>query len=427
MLLRFVAWAFVGSIFLSPLAAADWPHWRGPNRNDVVAEHSGWAGTKWPAGGEVWRTQVGIGCSSPIVAEGKLYVTGWENNRDHVVCLDADSGRELWKVNYRCPKYGRHSKGDKGIYAGPTSTPSFDPKTKQLYTLSTDGDLNCWNTKAEEKRVWGFNLYERYGVNQRPDVGKRSHRDYGYTSSPLIHKNWAIVEVGDDDGTVMGFDKNTGKRVWTSECRDEAGHTAGPVPLIVEGVPCVAVLTLRNLVVMRLDAGREGETIATYPWATHFANNIPTPTVAGSSILITSAYNHYAMCRVKITLNGAKKLWENENPSGVCSPVVYKNRIYWAWRGVHCVDLKTGRELWRGGKVGTAGSCLITKDERLIIWADNGDLMLAETAERSPEKYTELAARRKLFRTDAWPHVVLANGRLFLKDRAGNLTCLKAR
>ncbi|MCA9068179.1 MAG: PQQ-binding-like beta-propeller repeat protein [Planctomycetaceae bacterium] len=411
----------IGSV--SPSFSEDWPHWRGMARNDVIAENSGWNGGKWPPNGEAWRINVGIGCSSPVIVEGNVYITGWRNNRDTVFCLEAATGHELWTVGYACPKYGRHSTGDKGIYAGPTSTPAFDPETKRLYTLSTDGDLNCWNTQAKGKRVWGFNLYDRFQVKQRPDVGRRSLRDYGYTSSPLLYKNWAIVEVGDDEGTVVAFDKSDGKKVWTSECKDEAGHTASPVLMTVEGVPCLAVLTLRNLVVMRLDKDHEGETVAEYPWATDFANNIPTPAVVGDSVLITSAYNHYAMCRVKFTLKGAEKLWENENPSGVCSPVVYKDRVYWAWRGIHCVDLNTGQEIWRGGKVGTAGSCLITQDERLMIWADNGELILSETAERSPKKFTELAHGRSLFRSDAWPHLVLANGRIFVKDREGNLAC----
>ncbi len=421
---RILAAVFFVWFLANPIFAADWPHWRGENRNDVIVESSGWTGKNWPAGGEVWRKPVGVGCSSPIVVEGKLYITGWHANRDYVLCLEAASGKELWRTDYSCPQYGRHSEGDKGIYAGPTSTPAFDLDTKLLYTLSTDGDLICWQTQPKGQKVWGLNLYDRYQVKQRPDVGKNSLRDYGYTSSALIYNNWAIVEVGDDEGTLMAFDKHSGERVWASECKDEAGHTASPVLMTVENVPCALVLTLRNLVVMRLDKGYEGRTIATYPWATDFANNIPTPTVIGDSVIITSAYNHYAMCRLKITLQGAEKLWEAENPSGVCSPVVHKDKIYWAWRGVHCVDLKTGKEIWLGGNVGECGSCLITQDDRLIVWADRGDLLLAETAERSPAKYTELATKRRLFGTDVWPHVVLAEGRLFVKDREGNLACL---
>jgi outer membrane protein assembly factor BamB len=232
-----------------------------------------------------------------------------------------------------------------------------------------------------------------------------------------------IVEVGDDEGLLMAFDKASGKRRWVSQCKDEAGHAGGLSPLAVENVPCVAVLSLRNLVVVRIDGGHAGETVAEYPWTTDFGNNIPTPAVHGDSVIITSAYNQYAMCRVRISLGGAKRVWQQDNPSGVCSPVIHDGRVYWAWRGVHCIDFETGKELWAGGKVGSAGSCIATSDGRLVIWSDNGDLSLIETAKRSPEKYRELAARRNLLRTDAWPHVVLAGGRIYCKDRAGNLLC----
>ena len=56
--------------------------------------------------------------------------------------------------------------------------------------------------------------------------------------------------------------------------------------------------------------------------------------------------------------------------------------------------------------------------------ADNGDLFLVETARKPEQKLTVLAERRRLLRTDAWPHVVLADGRLYCKDREGNLICL---
>jgi len=413
----------------APSSAGDWPHWRGPQRNDVSNEPSGWDGRKWPLGKPDWTKTVGIGCSSPIIAEGKLYVTGWISGSETVRCLDAKTGRELWMQSYRCPKYGRYSTGDKGIYAGPSSTPEYDPQTGFLYTLSIDGDLNCFNTKARGKRVWGLNLYTKYGVKRRPNVGRsrRMLRDYGYTGSPLVHGNMLIVEVGAKAGNLAGFDKRTGKQLWTSQNRDEAGHTAGAVPMTVDGIPCVAVLTIRHLLVARIDAGHEGETVAEYKWTTDFANNIPTPAVQGNSVIITSAYNHYAMCRLDISRTGAKKIWETNRPSGVCSPIVHDGHVYWSWRGVHCVDFKTGEVKWSGGRTGTQGSCILTKDGRLIVWANRGDLLLVETHKRSPKRYNELARVSGVFRADAWPHVVLSHGRLYVKDRRGHLACFSLR
>ena len=83
----------------------------------------------------------------------------------------------------------------------------------------------------------------------------------------------------------------------------------------------------------------------------------------------------------------------------------------------------TGELKWQGGNIGEPGSCIVTTDNRLIVWSGRGDLTLVETAKRSPDRYQLLAERRRLFQTDAWPHVVLAHGHLYLKDRAGNIKC----
>ncbi len=420
-----------GFLQMNPVAiGADWPHWRGPNRTDIVAESSGWESGAWTSrrvlsGAVVWNTNAGQGSTSPLIVAGRLYTVGWSGGQDHVVCLDAITGKLIWKQSYKCPRYGRRATGDQGIYSGTSATPEFDRNTGYLYTLSLDGHLNCWNTKQQGQRVWGVNLYDEYAVKQRPQIGgKRKLRDYGYTTSPLVHNDTLIVEVGDDEGNLMGFDKQTGRRKWASQSKDPAGHSGGLVPITVEGVPCVAVLTVFNLLVARLDPGNEGKTVAEYSWATEFANNIPTPAVHENFVLVTSAYNKYAMCKLKITLAGATKVWEQDHASGVCSAIIHKGHVYWAWRGVHCLDFETGKQKWTGGKVGSAGSCILTADERLIVWADRGDLSLVETNGRAGGKYTELAKKTKVLARDAWPHVVLANGLLYLRDRDGNLKCL---
>jgi hypothetical protein len=88
------------------------------------------------------------------------------------------------------------------------------------------------------------------------------------------------------------------------------------------------------------------------------------------------------------------------------------------------MDLETGRKIWEGPRrFGDAGSCVVTSDERLILWTGRGDLVLAETARRSPGEYRELARTQTLFGTDVWPHVTLAGGRVFCKDREGHIVC----
>ena len=346
---------------------------------------------------------------------------GWNDDKDSLYCLDAQSGHELWKVAYGCPVHGRRSTGDEGIYSGPTSTPEYDTESGFLYTLSCDGELQCWDTRNKGRKVWGFNLYDRYSVPRRPRYQRSGLRDYGYTTSPLLWRNWLIVEVGDDEGNLMGFDRRTGDRVWTSEYRGPAGHAGGLATLQVEGVPCVAAMTYEGLHVARLDDANAGRQVALYPWPTDFANNIASPAVHGDSVLITSAYNHNAICRVRVTLQGATKVWEQPFASKVCTPVIHRGKVYWAWQKLHCLDLETGEQLWEGGDFADAGSCIVTSDERLIVWGHHGRLALVESAERSPLEYRELARVDRVFSTDVWPHVAMADGCLVCKDRMGNL------
>jgi len=402
----------------------DWPHWRGPTRDGITGEDSGFDRGVWPPKNPLWERNVGSGASSPLVVGARVYVLGWRDGRDHLACLEAATGSELWTTSYACPEYGRHATGDQGLYSGATSTPEYDPQTGYLYTLSTDGDLHGWDTNQRGRAVWRLNLYEAFDVSRRKKIGRSGQRDYGYTTSPLVHGDWLIVEVGASQGNLIAFDKRTGARRWSSASHDQAGHTGGPVPMTVAGVPCAAVLTLSHLLVVRLDRGREGTTVAEYPWETEFANNIATPAVSGDCVLVTSGYNHDALCKLKISLDGATKLWQQPYFSQVCSPTIREGRIYWVWNKPTCLDWETGSLVWQGpSRFGDAGSSILTSDGRWIFFAGRGELVLAETAGRSPREYRELARTGPIADDDVWPHAVLSHGRLYLKDRRGSLGC----
>jgi hypothetical protein len=405
--------------------ADDWPHWRGSQRNDIVAESSGWGLGGWTKKNVQWTTQVGEGATSPIVVGPHVYVMGWKGNEDTVTCLNDASGVPQWRQSYRCRRYGRNAMGDQGLYSGPTSSPEFDTETGFLFTLSCDGDLHCWDTKKQGEKVWHINLYDKYEMPQRPKVGRSGRRDYGYTTAPLIYGKQLIVEGGGNAGAIVAFDKHTGRQRWASQAKSFAGHTGGLALINVQRVPCVAALTFNGLLVVRLDAGREGQTVATHPWITSFGNNIASPAVHDNFVLITSGYTQNAMCKLQVSLSGARVVWKQENlVSKTCTPVVHNGRIYWAWNRLHCVDFATGKPIWNGPRVGDAGSCIVTNDDKLIVWANEGDLFLAETASKSRPDYQELARLRGLGQGDVWPHIVLAGGKLYCKDRRGRINCL---
>lgn len=406
--------------------AGDWPHWRGSQRNDIVEETSGWKDGHWADEKPSWKSEVGEGSTSPLISGDRLFVMGWKDGYDRVRCLDARTGKPVWTMSYKCSRFGRHAVGDENAYSGPTSTPEYDGDTGYLYSLSCDGDLNCWDTGARGRKVWSINLYDRFKVGRRPasQLMNNDLRDYGYTTSPYVHGDWVIVEVGAKEGNLMAFDKRTGDRRWVSEYNGPAGHTGGLVPMTVERIPCLAVLTLHDLLVVRLDRGNEGKTVAKYPWKSAWANNVLTPTVQDDCILISSFHSHKSICKLKITLRGAERLWERPYASHVGSPVAHGDFVYMAGERLVCLDCKTGKLVWEGGTFGTGGAVIVTADDKLIVWSDRGSVTLVESGRESPKQYKKLARIGRVFAgAQAWPHTVLANGLLYCKNREGELKC----
>ena len=172
-------WHYISLVLLAApgfVVAADWPHWRGPSRSGITDEESGWTGGPWLPEKPTWTADVGEGASSPLVVGDRVYTLGWESGKDVLRCLSAKNGTAVWSVNDKCPKYGRFHMGDEGLYSGPSSTPEYDLATNRIYTVSTDGDLNCWDAKAEGKKVWGRNLYDDYKAVRRPHLGRPERR-----------------------------------------------------------------------------------------------------------------------------------------------------------------------------------------------------------------------------------------------------------
>jgi outer membrane protein assembly factor BamB len=103
-------------LLAASVSAADWPHWRGAERNSHSSEASGWdAGQRLPDKPE-WEADFGAGASAPLVINGVLYTLGWQDGKDSLYAGDALTGKSRWTRHYPCPKYGRHATGDQSMY-----------------------------------------------------------------------------------------------------------------------------------------------------------------------------------------------------------------------------------------------------------------------------------------------------------------------
>ena len=84
--------------------AADWPQWRGPNRDNVWNE-TGILRTFPNKGLKFrWRTSVGPGWTSPVVVQGRVYLTDMRLDKpkawERILCFKESTGKLLWSREY---------------------------------------------------------------------------------------------------------------------------------------------------------------------------------------------------------------------------------------------------------------------------------------------------------------------------------------
>src|SRR4051812_4865772 len=90
---------FAALVVTGAAATADWPQYRGPNRDDVSAETG--LLKDWPAGGPplLWTySAAGVGYSGPAVVGDRVYVTGGRDDTEYLIALESKSApvKEAW-------------------------------------------------------------------------------------------------------------------------------------------------------------------------------------------------------------------------------------------------------------------------------------------------------------------------------------------
>ncbi|HEV8291611.1 MAG TPA: PQQ-binding-like beta-propeller repeat protein, partial [Tepidisphaeraceae bacterium] len=369
-------------LFLCPqmILAADWPQFRGPNRDNSLNEKN--LLRSFPKDGLkiLWRKPVGPGYSSPIVAGGRVYLSDSQlnnpNSLERLLCFDENTGQPLWTHSYN-PAYPQWVFQDPtGV--GPTSTPvAHDGK---VYSFGMMTHLHCVDAKNGDL-LWQKDLIKEYQGSP-----------FSCRSSPLIEKNLLILNVGaKPNAAFIAFDKDSGKDVWKS--LNEELTNASPIVISAGGQRQLIVWTQNSVSSLNPDTGQ-------LLWREHL---ITDNNSAASTPIYNERDNLLLAGGIVMKLDSAKPaatvVWPADKARAkrilgdTSTPLLRGSEIFWLNPGKDfaCLDATSGKELWKTDKLTpmkTGNTINLSPcGDVVFIYTDEGNLI---SARLTREGYKEL-------------------------------------
>lgn len=383
----------------APLAAGDWPWWRGPKRDGSSTEQGLLA--EWPAGGPplAWKAaSCGAGYSSVSVVGERLFTMGDGPDGSHVLAFDVKNGQSVW----RSAVVGKRG----GDPAGTRSTPSVDGGC--VYALGQYGDLVCLDA-GTGREIWRRSLTRDFGG---------SYHGWLYAESPLLDREKVVVTPGGPRGAVLALNKRTGAPIWQSAEFKDAAHYSSLVAAEIDGLRQYIQLTAESVAGVAADNGkllwranRHGETAV-----------VPTPIYADHLVYVTSGYgvgcSAFSVAKAatgfKAEAAYANQVMVNHHGGVILlAGCLYGHSDSKGWV---CQDFKTGALVWSHRGVGKGSICYA--DGHFYLRSEGGAGTVA-LIEADPKAYVEKGRFDQPARSDknSWAHPVVANGRLYLRDQ----------
>lgn len=384
-------------ICASSLFAQDWPQWRGPNRDGKVRGFK--APRQWPNElTQKWKKTVGSGDATPALVGDKLYVFTRQGDQEVTLCLNADSGDEIWMDKYPAQAVT----GAAARHPGPRSSPTV--ADGKVLTIGVGGVLSCLDA-SNGNILWRKDPF--------PKVVPR----FFTAMSPIVVDGMAIAHLGGQgNGAIIAYDLATGSEKW--RWSQEGPDYGSPALLTVAGTKQIATPTEKSIVGISVADGKLLWQIPSKPPGR--AYNAATPIVDGQTVFY--AAKGRGTKAIKIGKQGdtfiTKELWNNPDLGTQYNTPVLKDGLLFGLSdggNLFCINAESGQTAWtdqtrldRGGftSIVDAGSCLMAlpSSSELIIYKP------------TKNQYQELA-KIKVADTPIYAHPVIAGNRIFIKDQ----------
>jgi outer membrane protein assembly factor BamB len=381
----------VGSWYLLfLLLAADWPEWRGPHRDALVFEEP----KSWPEKLKLkWKTEVGIGHSSPITAAGSIYEFARQGDQETVLSLDPSNGKIRWKQQYAAPY--KMNEAAVGHGEGPKATPVY--ANGKLYTFGISGILSAFDAETG-KPLWRLDFSKQY---------KEGAPDFGTAMSPVVDKGLLIAHVGGTKlGALTAFDAATGVVKWT--WNGDSPAYSSPIVVEMSGVRQVVTQSHSNIVGVAVDSGK---LLWKIPFTTEYDQNIVTPVLYKDTLIFSG------IDKGVFAVRNTQVVWKNKDVSMYMSSPVVSGDLLFGFSHLKkgqlfCLDARTGATLWTGPPRAGDNAAILASSRTLYALIPDGQLTIAKPTATGLNEIR----RYEVAESPTWAHPVVLGDGVLIKD-----------
>jgi outer membrane protein assembly factor BamB len=379
-----------GWLLLFLFIAADWPEWRGPHRDGIVVQEP----KSWPEKLKLkWKTEVGIGYSSPIVAAGSIYEFARQGDQETVLSIDPANGKVRWKQQYPAPY--KMNEAAAGHGEGPKSTPVY--ADGKLYTFGISGILSAFDAETG-KPLWRLDFSKQY---------KEGAPDFGTAMSPVFDKGLLIAHVGGIKlGALTAFDAANGAVKWA--WNGDSPAYSSPIVVELGGVRQVVTQSHSNIVGVAVDSGK---LLWKIPFTTSYDQNAVTPVLYKDTLIFSG------VDKGVFAVRNTQVVWKNKDVSMYMNSPVVSGDLLFGFSHLKkgqffCLDARTGATLWTGPARGGDNAAMLAGSDTLYALMPEGQLVIAKPTAKGLNEIR----RYEVADSPTWAHPVVLGDGVLIKD-----------
>jgi outer membrane protein assembly factor BamB len=341
-------------------AQEDWTQFRGPDGQGHSSEQRlplEWSETRNIA----WKTPIdGLGWSSPVVANGKVWITTAVEQRGYslrAIAFDVATGKEVVNVEVFKIPTDRRDINPKNSWASPT--PIIDGDRIYVHfgadgtaALSSSGEI-IWKNRFEYQS------------------------QHGAGGSPIVYGDLLILNCdGSDVAFVIALDKHTGKTKWKTN-RGLPADQAYTTPLVIHAADRDQLISVGAFRTRAYDP-LTGKEIWRVRYDEGFSN-VPRPVFAHGLVYIATGFQQPELLAVRPDGKGdvtkTHVAWSLKRGAPLTpSPLVVGDELYLVNDGgiATCIDARSGTIVWQNRLGGSYSASPVFADGRIYFLAEQG-------------------------------------------------------